>query len=82
MKGEIESVQEDEFDIVAANLNRNTLIYIREDLYRKCKNGGILLLAGVLTADEKDVSEYYGQVGFKLVETRREAEWSALVMSK
>ncbi len=82
VKGEIESVQEDEFDIVAANLNRNTLIYIREDLYRKCKDGGILLLAGVLTADEKDVSGYYGQVGFRLVETRREAEWSALVLSK
>ncbi|MCL5268266.1 MAG: 50S ribosomal protein L11 methyltransferase [Bacteroidetes bacterium] len=82
VKGEIESVQEDGFDIVAANLNRNTLIYIREDLYRKCRSGGFLLLAGVLTADEQDVTDYYGQVGFKLLDTRREAEWSALVLTK
>ncbi len=80
--GEIESVAEDGFDIVVANLNRNTLIYIKVELYKRCRVGGVLLLAGVLTLDEKDLVSAYEQTGFKLLDIRREAEWSALVFMR
>ncbi len=82
VKGEVSSVEEGEFDIVAANLNRNTLIYLKEELYGKCRDGGILLLAGVLTADEEDVIGHYEASGFKPLGVRREAEWSALLFAK
>jgi len=81
-KNEIETVAEGDFDIVMANLNRNTLLYIGTELYKRCKKGGILLIAGVLTLDEKDLLDSYGKIGFSRLEVMREAEWSSLAFKK
>ncbi len=80
--GELAAVNERDFDLVSANLNRNTLLYLREELFGQCKTGGKLLLAGILTLDESDVVRSFKEVGFKLVETMHESEWSALAFSK
>ncbi len=80
--GEIGSVRETEFDIITANLNRNTLLYIKSELYVRCAADGILMLAGILTLDEKDVVAAYEQAGFKKVDAIRESEWSAVVLRK
>ncbi len=81
-RGEVGSIAEEDFDVVVANLNRNTLLYIEPELRKRCKSGGVLLLAGILTLDEKDVSDSYSKSGFKILETLHEAEWSALAMTK
>ncbi len=80
-RGEVASVAESEFDVVVANLNRNTLLYIEPELRRRCRKGGMLLLAGILTLDEKDITGSYTKSGFTLIETLHEAEWSALAFS-
>jgi ribosomal protein L11 methyltransferase len=80
-RGEVASVAADDFDIVVANLNRNTLLYIEPELRKRCKKGGVLLLAGVLTLDEKDIADSYSKSGFKILETLHEAEWSALALT-
>lgn len=82
MRGEIASLAEEEFDVVVANLNRNTLLYIEPELRKRCKIGGVLLLTGVLTLDEKDIIDSYVKSGFKVAETLHEAEWSALALTK
>ncbi len=82
VRGEMSSVTETGFDLVSANLNRNTLIYIGRDLYERCRSGGILLVTGILTLDEKDVVDSFGKIGFRLVNTLHEGEWSALAFSK
>jgi ribosomal protein L11 methyltransferase len=81
-KGDLTSAPNSEFDIVVANLNRNTLLYIRDEIYSRCANDRLLLLTGVLTLDEEDVIRSYVERGFSLVETIREAEWSALAFKK
>lgn len=81
-KGDLTSAPNSEFDIVVANLNRNTLLYIRNEIYCRCASGGLLLLTGVLTLDEEDVIGSYVEKGFSLVETIREAEWSAIALRK
>lgn len=65
-----------------ANLNRNTLLYIEPELRRRCKAGGMLLIAGILTLDEKDIADSYSKSGFKVLETLREAEWSAFALTR
>jgi ribosomal protein L11 methyltransferase len=82
MKGDLTSVPNSEFDLVVANLNRNTLLYIRDEIYNRCAKGGTLLLTGVLSLDEDDIVASYTEKGFMSVEGAREAEWSALVFEK
>ncbi len=81
-KGDLTSVPDSEFDIVVANLNRNTLLYIRDELYDRCAKAGFVLLTGVLTLDEESIVKSYIEKGFTSIETIREAEWSALVFKK
>lgn len=82
VRGEIASIAEEEFDIVVANLNRNTLLYIEPELRKRCKAGGVLLLTGLLALDEPDVVDSYTKSGFRLLESLHEAEWSALALTK
>lgn len=82
VRGEVSSIGEEEFGIVVANLNRNTLLYIEPELRKKCKAGGVLLLAGLLTLDEKDVVDSYTKSGFKVLDVLHEAEWTALALTK
>ncbi|HUI29279.1 MAG TPA: 50S ribosomal protein L11 methyltransferase [Candidatus Acidoferrales bacterium] len=82
MKGDLASVPSSEFDIVVANLNRNTLLYLRDEIYDRTARGGRLLLTGVLTLDEESIISAYAQKGFKSEEIIHEAEWSALVLKK
>ncbi len=82
VRGEVASIAEEEFEMVVANLNRNTLLYIEPELRKRCKEGGVLLLAGLLTVDEESIIESYTKSGFKLLESLHEAEWSALALRK
>lgn len=82
IKGDLTSVPNSEFDIVVANLNRNTLLYLRDEIHGRCGKGGIVLLTGVLTLDEEDIIKSYSEKGFQSVEAVHEAEWSALVFRK
>ena len=81
-KGDLTSVPQSDFDIVVANLNRNTLLYLRDELYGKCVKGGLALLTGVLALDEESIVDSYVQKGFTSLEVLHEAEWSALVFKK
>ncbi len=82
IKGDLAAVPDSEYDVVVANLNRNTLLYIGNEISGRCTKGGILLVTGVLTLDEEDVTKCYKEKGFVSVEAIREAEWSALVFRK
>ncbi len=82
VSGEIAHAVQDEFDLVVANLNRNTLLHIKPEIYTRCKKGGVLFMAGVLTLDEKSTIAAYEETGFRLVDAIREAEWSALAFAK
>ena len=80
--GEITSLDEEKFDVVQANLNRNTLIYIKSEIAQKCKPGGLLMLSGILSLDESSVREEFGKIGYGVVDLLHELEWSAIVLRK
>jgi len=70
------------FDIVVANLNRNTLLHLRNEIYDQLVKGGRLLVTGVLTLDEESIIKSYNEKGFGTEDLIHESEWSALVFRK
>jgi ribosomal protein L11 methyltransferase len=70
------------FDIVMANINRNTLLDIAEDLAGRVKPGGSLFLSGLLMNDVDVILEnrYFGS--FVKEREIAEGEWVALKLKK
>lgn len=77
---EIQQVEEKEFDLIVANINKHILLDIAEELKIKIKKSGVLILSGLLIIDEKDIVEKYTQLHFKLIEKITMDEWCALVL--
>ncbi len=81
MLSEINGVKENNFEIIAANIQKNTLIEIAEDLQHRIRQNGILVLSGLLREDEPDILAKYCILGFKLLEIIKMDEWIAVILS-
>jgi ribosomal protein L11 methyltransferase len=80
--GEISSVPENEFDLVIANLNKLILAEIAQNLAIKARQGGLILLSGLLEQDEKDITGLFKEQGQNILQTTKLDEWIALVLRK
>jgi len=69
-----------EYDIVIANIIADVLKFIVHDLKRATKNGGILILSGILDKKEEQVAELYNDL--ELLERKQKDEWVTLVYQK
>jgi ribosomal protein L11 methyltransferase len=78
--GEIEDVEENDFDIILANIQKNVLIEIAKDLKFRLKKNGMIMLSGLLIEDEDDILKYYSELNFALLQKERKDEWIALVL--
>ena len=76
---EIQQVEEKEFDLITANINKHILLDIAEEIKTKIKKSGVLILSGLLIIDEKDIVEKYSPLRFELIEKITMDEWCALV---
>jgi len=76
---ELKNVNETEFDLVVANINKHILIDIVDLISAKIKKTGRLILSGLLDIDETDIAGLYASKGFELVEKSALDEWIALV---
>lgn len=75
----IDEIQEKDFDLILANIQKNVLIDIAEKIKLKIKNNGTVILSGLLLEDEKEICNKYNSLNFKLVATEIEDEWIGLV---
>jgi ribosomal protein L11 methyltransferase len=81
--GTISMIAEDEtFDLVLANINRNILLDLSADLTARVNNNGSLLLSGLMLEDRAIIlnDEHYSRL--KLVEEMNEGEWLAFKFQK
>lgn len=76
---EVQEVPETEFDFVLANINKNVLLNINEELYKKIKPGGKLILSGILDIDEEDIKKSYSLPNLKIIDKFQLDEWIALI---
>lgn len=71
-----EDIAETNFDVVIANIQRNILLDFMPDFERQVKTNGFLILAGLLTASDKEpIIASANTHGFQLVDEATENEW-------
>jgi len=70
------------FDMVAANINRNTLLSDIPDIAGKMKNGSILFLSGFYVTDIDMLLKRASGFGLHEEMRRTEDDWACLVMRK
>ena len=80
--GDIDSVQENEFDIILANINRNILMRHLSYYSDKLKPKGILFLSGFFNSDAEDLKQAAAKVGFSFMDQKSEENWCALKFEK
>ena len=65
-------------DLVLANLDRRTLLLLRDELARYVSHGARLLLSGILLEQEREIVEAFSKVGAMLFQRREQEGWVAL----
>ena len=69
---------EEHFDIILANIHRNILLAIVNEIKAHHKKGGRLILSGILEYDTAEVLDAYQKAGYVLIHEMQENEWIAL----
>ena len=73
------------FDVVLANLDRDTLLFLSRDISRLVSSGGTLLSSGILETQESQVTDSLTRKGLIFIsakQDRLESEWLVLKFSK
>jgi len=75
----IDKVTESNFDIVVANINKNILLDIKNDLAKKCKKDGFVILSGILENDEVEIKRQFTQIGLTALNKKQINEWIGII---
>lgn len=79
--GELTSIRaQEKYDIILANINRNVLLENVNDVAIRMKEGGILLLSGILKDDQDKVVDSYEYHGFRTEDVTKKGEWLCIKM--
>ena len=65
-------------DLVLANLDRGTLLLLRDALAQHVSHGARLLLSGILLDQEREIVEAFSKAGALLLQRREQEGWVAL----
>lgn len=79
---EIESIKEESFDLILANINKHILIEIAQSIFNLVNTNGIVILSGLLYTDRIDILNLYSNFGLKLIDENQINEWISLVFKK
>jgi ribosomal protein L11 methyltransferase len=82
LTGEIDVVNENDFDLILANIQKNVLLEIAEKIKSKLKSGGIVILSGLLESDKDAIEKKYHSLGFKTEHIESLDEWIAVVFNQ
>ena len=79
---ELGKIEEEEFDLIVANIQKNILLDIASGFKEKIKPDGILILSGLLISDREAIIRKYSQVKFDEVDFVQIDEWIGIVLKK
>ncbi len=79
---EAAQIEESNFDLIVANINRHILLDISTVLESKLAHDGKLILSGLLHTDKNEIINEYTSLNLKLLESTQTDEWCALVLTK
>jgi len=75
-------LNEEKYDIVLANINRNVLLEEMHEYDKRLKDKGVLVLSGFYTDDIPLIDDCCVALGLKKVTTKEKNKWASLVYSK
>jgi ribosomal protein L11 methyltransferase len=81
LTGEIDDVNENDFDLIIANIQKNVLLDIAEKIKMKLKIDGLVVLSGLLESDKDDIEKKYHSLGFTTKQFEQNDEWIAIVLT-
>lgn len=76
--GEGESISNDKFDIILANINRNALTVLFSEFKKKLSKNGKLIVSGFLNTDLNYMEELCSSHGFKISNIKERETWLSL----
>jgi ribosomal protein L11 methyltransferase len=79
--GEIDDVVEKDFDLILANIQKNVLLEIAEQIKERIKQNGIVILSGLLESDREAIENKYHSLGFKTLYIDQMDEWIAITLN-
>lgn len=81
--GGIETIDENElFDLILANINRNVLLDMVPSLVNHTQKGGIICLSGLLHKDEDSIRDALSELPVEVTDLEHEEEWSLIQIRK
>lgn len=78
---ELKNVTENNFDLIAANIQKNILIEIADEIRKRISTNGKIILSGLLITDEPEIISKYNSLGFRFIDKLQIDEWIGLVFS-
>jgi ribosomal protein L11 methyltransferase len=81
-KGTIKNIllQEEKYDILLANINRNVLLDEMPEYFERLKKGGALVLSGFYVEDIPLIEERAAEFGLKKISFKEKNNWASLVL--
>lgn len=80
--GDIDAVNQGNFGLILANINKNVLKAHLPHYARLIADGGVLLLSGFFTSDVEELEAHAETVGFRLVQVLNRDEWATMKLIK
>lgn len=80
--GDIDLIQEKNFDIIIANINKNVLLSHLQQYFLSLQKEGFLLLSGFFSTDIEDLKNEALKIGFVFESFHAKDEWALLVFTK
>lgn len=80
--GTLETLKENNFDLIAANIIRNTILELLPKMLSKLKVNGIIILSGLLQTDREDIEYALLHNHCSVQEVLQENEWIAMICKK
>lgn len=78
--GGVNAVPKSSFELIVANINLPTLIKTHEQLIRRLKKGGLLLVSGLLITDLLSLHRLIRHAGVSPLNIIEENEWAAIAL--
>ena len=82
IRGECLSEVSGTFHVIAANLISGVLVELAPELFAHLNNGGIAILAGILSGQEDEVIEAASAAGLRTIERYPDGKWVSLVVER
>ena len=80
--GELKEVQQNNFDLILANINKSVLLEYSHSLSKKLSQNGIIIVSGILLEDEQEIVDSYIAHGLSKINSASENEWLLISFTK